>query len=104
MTSIHSTVEEITRSGYCVDMKLSRDLTEGEATRLAALPGVAELATKGSSRYSATLAPHDGENDQDAVTRSILHLLLELQITPRTMSEGSSLEEIFLKMTDKAPS
>ena len=41
----------------------------------------------------------DAGLDADTVTASVLRMLLDMDITPRRLIEGSTLEEIFLKLT-----
>jgi ABC-2 type transport system ATP-binding protein len=92
-------VEEITRAGRSVNLGLSRELVEEETRRLTSIPGVAALECKQPLKYTAAIDLSDPNLTADEVTNGLLRTLLELEITPRSVSEGSSLEDVFLKVT-----
>lgn len=93
-------VAEITRSGKELDLELARDLTDEEKATLGSMPGVEKVIAKGPGRYtlSLRLSPDQG---MEAVTGEVLRRLLSMGLTPRRLSEGSSLEAQFLKLTAK---
>ncbi|MCZ6787202.1 MAG: ABC transporter ATP-binding protein [Planctomycetota bacterium] len=92
-------MDELTRTGFQIDFTLARDLTEEEIGKLNALTGVTGVQEKGRHKYTASLDLTGTEGD--TVTASFLRALLDMGITPRQFSEGSSLEEVFLKVTGK---
>jgi ABC-type multidrug transport system ATPase subunit len=93
-------VADLTRSGKELDLELARDLTEAELATLAAAPGIEKVRTKGAGRYTLSFALAEGLG-MEAITREVLRRLLEMGTTPRRLSEGSSLEAQFLKLTAK---
>lgn len=98
-------VEEITRSGKKLEVRLSRMLAPEESVSLSSLPGVKSVAGNGSAQYTIHLdltqvAPTGvAGNAADEVVASLLQALLDMGITPRDFHEGSSLEEHFLNVT-----
>jgi ABC-type multidrug transport system ATPase subunit len=94
-------VADITRSGKELDLELPRDLTEAELAALGSVPGIEKVRPKGSGRYTLSLNLSD-DFGMEHVTGDVLRRLLELGTTPRKLSEGSSLEAQFLKLTAKA--
>ncbi len=92
-------VGEITSSGQSVELTLSRELDESEGHRLKAIPGVRAIEILGPQRYKVNLDLTGESSDPDAMVRAVLALLLELEITPREVSQGTSLEEHFLRVT-----
>ena len=97
-----ASVEEITRSGRKVDLRLSRPLDEAEIEGLRRVAGVATCEPRGGDgRYTVSLDLSGGDLDMDGVTAALLRALLDLGVTPREVSEGSSLEDIFLKLTGR---
>lgn len=95
-------VADITRSGKELDLELARDLSEAEVAALGSVRGIEKVRPKGSGRYTLSLKLTDGL-EMEQVTGEVLRRLLEIGTTPRRMSEGSSLEAQFLKLTAKAP-
>lgn len=93
-------VDEVTRGGRHVEFRPPRPLTSEERARLAALPGLREIAeTPASGRYVVSLDPAFA--DGDAAVTGLLRALLDLGLTPRSFAEGNSLEEVFLKVTGR---
>ncbi len=92
-------MDELTRTGFQIDFTLARGLSEEETGKLRALTGVTGVQEKGRHKYTASLDLTGTEGD--TVTASFLRALLDMGITPRQFSEGSSLEEVFLKVTGK---
>jgi len=97
-----ASVEEITRSGRKVELRLSRSLSDTEIEGLLRLPGVAACDPRSRDmRYTVSLDLSDEGLDIDRVTASLLRALLDLGVTPREFSEGASLEEVFLSLTGR---
>jgi ABC-type multidrug transport system ATPase subunit len=93
-------VAEVTRSGRRVEFLPPRPLTSDEQERLAALPGLKEVAAAPmAGRYVASLDPAFA--DGDAASAALLRALLDLGLAPRYFAEGNSLEEVFLRVTGK---
>ena len=71
-----------------------------EAAALASVRGIEKVRPKGSGRYTLSLQLTE-DFGMEQVTAEVLRRLLELGTTPRRLSEGSSLEAQFLKLTAK---
>lgn len=100
-------VDAITRAGREYDMTLSRPLQDGEVERLCRPAGVRSITQtaasgqdqKTAARYLVTLDLTGTDNDSDAVIAALLGDLLAMDITPRRLTEGRSLENRFLQVT-----
>jgi ABC-2 type transport system ATP-binding protein len=97
-----ASVDEITRSGRKVALGLSRALSEAEIEGLLRLAGV-RACDPGSrdAHYTVSLDLSEPSLDMDGVTAALLRALLDLGVTPREVSEGGSLESVFLKVTGR---
>jgi ABC-2 type transport system ATP-binding protein len=91
-------VEEMTRGGREIEVKLPRPLAAEERARLEALPAVRSLAAEGEE-LTLGVAP-GGDGDFDQAVAEILRALLDLELPPRRLSEGRSLERHFLRVTE----
>ena len=60
---------------------------------------IAEVIQREKTRYRIPLASVGEGRDSGPAIRHLLQELLNLEITPRSFSEGSSLEEVFLQLT-----
>lgn len=103
------TVEEINRADCDYHLTLSRKLLDGEFGQITSLAGIRRMriatsaATVASSPdYIVTLDLSDNEQDIDAIISNLLATLLALNVTPRTLSRGRSLEKHFLEVTGAA--
>lgn len=92
-------VDDLTRAGFQIDFTLSRGLSAEEMPKLTGLGGVVAVEQRGEHKYTASLDLTGTE--RDTVTASFLRALLDMGVTPRRFSEGSSLEDVFLKVTGK---
>jgi ABC-2 type transport system ATP-binding protein len=94
-------VAEITREGKKLAMSLSRALSDEETGALSQVNGVAAFEHQGlENGYLAALNLAEGRN-ADAVSADLLGRLLAMGVVPREWREGATLEEFFLKLTDK---
>jgi len=101
------TVEEINRADCDYHLSLSRALLDGEFEQITSLAGIRHLkiataTTPSSPDYIVTLDLSDNEHDLDAIISNLLVTLLALNVTPRTLSRGRSLEKHFLEVTGAA--
>ena len=103
------TVEEINRADCDYHLTLSRALLDGEFEQITSLAGIRHMriatsaATVASSPdYIVTLDLSDNERDLDAIIANLLHTFLDMNVTPRTLSRGRSLEKHFLEVTGAA--
>lgn len=97
-----ASVEEITQSGRKLELRLSRPLTAPEIEGLLRLKGVTACDPGvRDAHYSVSLDLSDASLEMDGVTAALLRALLDLGVTPREVSEGGSLESIFLKLTGR---
>ena len=92
-------VDDITRAGREYELSLSRPLEDGELKQIQALAGVRDVQAQGSADYLVTLDLSDDGADADRIVASLLRRLLDLDITPRKIAEGRSLETHFLEVT-----
>ncbi|MFQ5654979.1 MAG: AAA family ATPase, partial [Planctomycetota bacterium] len=93
------TMDEVTGGGRTVEMRLSRALEAAEKEQLLGLEGVGSIQERGSASYTVTLL--GPEIDPEQAVERLLRVLLDLQITPRSLEAGSSLEETFLELTER---
>ena len=101
------TVEEINRADCDYHLTLSRTLLEGEFEQITSLAGIRHIkstaaTTASAPDYIVTLDLSDNEQDIDAIIANLLVTLLALNVTPRTLSRGHSLEKHFLEVTGAA--
>ncbi len=92
-------MSEITRGARRLEIELERTLVGEERAAIEALAGVRVAEDLGGGRYIFPLEAIENEQGNRTV-RAILGELLRREITPRSFREGSSLEEIFLQLTD----
>jgi len=92
---------DITRSGRELDLQLSRDLTDAERGTIEALEIVSGLRGAGPGRYTVSLNLTGEAASSDEAVKTVLRTLLDMDVTPRRVSEGNSLEAHFLKLTAK---
>jgi ABC-type multidrug transport system ATPase subunit len=95
-------VADLTRAGHMLELELARALTDPERQQLLAVPGVERIADRGPQRYRLEYQLRDGQT-ADAVTIAALQQVLAFGIAPKAITEGDSLEETFLRMTNTAP-
>ena len=95
-------VADITRSGRELDLQLSRDLTDAERGTVEALEVVCGLRGTSPGRYTVSLSLTAEAATADEAIKKVLRTLLDLDVTPRRVSEGNSLEAQFLKLTAKS--
>jgi ABC-type multidrug transport system ATPase subunit len=97
-----ASVEEITQSGRKLELRLSRPLTGPEIGGLLRLKGVTACDPGArDAHYTVSLDLSDASLEMDGVTAALLRALLDLGVTPREVSEGGSLESIFLRLTGR---
>ncbi|MHC4817511.1 MAG: ABC transporter ATP-binding protein [Planctomycetota bacterium] len=95
-------IEELTQSGRKLELRLSRPLNEPELEGLLRLAGVTACDPGDrDAQYTVSLDLSEANLDIDGVTAALLRALLDLGVTPREVSEGGSLESIFLKLTGR---
>ena len=101
-------VDEITRGHSSIEIGLSRDLVQSEGDGLLELPGVQGLEALGKHRYRVALETGAEQEAADAdatsarideAVRGVLRFVLDAGITPRQVSQGTSLEDHFLQVT-----
>ena len=90
-------VDAVTRGSHMLELELRRSLTSEEAAAVTAVDGVGRVVDRGPQRYRVefALAP---EQSVDAVGGAILQKLLDCGLMPKSMREGDSLEETFLRL------
>jgi ABC-2 type transport system ATP-binding protein len=102
------TVDEITRANREFYIGLSRVLEPDELIQLSEIQGVGKmtlqphsgnLVGKSTSEYLVNLDLSEDHMDQDTVVSTLLKQILALEITPRKLAEGRSLETQFLEVT-----
>jgi ABC-type multidrug transport system ATPase subunit len=96
---VAGSVDVITQAGRQYELALSRPLTSGELRKLQTLDGVRDIQGTESANYLVTLDLTEGKLDLDQVLAALLRSLLDLDITPRRVSAGRSLEAHFLEVT-----
>ena len=94
------TVDEITKGGRMLEVELRRPLAPGEREQLLRIAGVGQIAERGPQRYRFEFALAESLS-ADEVTIAVLQQVLAFGIAPKSVSEGDSLEETFLRMTGK---
>jgi hypothetical protein len=101
-------VDEITRADREYNLSLSRPLQNNELEKLNSVRGVNTIKllpqsgtspAKDSAEYLITLNLSEDNINQDAVITSILRNILDMDIAPRKLAEGRSLETQFLEVT-----
>ena len=96
-------VDAITRAGREYNVVLSRALVDGERERLVSLAGIRDVSATskkaGPASYVVTLDLSADDADEDEVIGALLRGILDMQITPRRIGEGRSLETRFLEVT-----
>jgi ABC-2 type transport system ATP-binding protein len=101
-------VDEITRADREYNLSLSRSLQNNEIEKLNSVRGVSTIKllpqtdknpAKDSAEYLITLNLSEDNINQDAVITSILRNILDMDIAPRKLAEGRSLETQFLEVT-----
>ena len=101
-------VDEITRADREYNLSLSRPLQNNELEQLNSIKGVGSIKmmppegagqNKGSAEYLLKLDLSSDDTNQDTVITAILRSVLEMDIAPRKLAEGRSLETQFLEVT-----
>ncbi len=92
-------VDEITRAGREYELHLSRPLADGELEQLQTLDGIRSLRDTGPASYMVAFDLSEDGTDVDRMIANLLRRLLDLEITPRKLTEGRSLETHFLQVT-----
>ncbi|MFT4515223.1 MAG: ABC-2 type transport system ATP-binding protein [Planctomycetota bacterium] len=92
------TVADVTRGGRMLEIELRRPLTDNERASLETLAGIDQIIDRGPQRYRVQFALDDTMTVDD-VTIAVLRRLFDAGIAPKSLSEGDSLEETFLRMT-----
>jgi ABC-2 type transport system ATP-binding protein len=101
-------VDEITRADREYNLSLSRTLQNNELEKLNSIRGVRSIKqlpqtgktpAKESAEYLITLNLSEDKVSQDAVITAILRSILDMDIAPRKLAEGRSLETQFLEVT-----
>lgn len=95
-------VEDVTRGGSMLELELRRPLTDAERATLAGVAGIARIADRGPMRYRIEFEA-TSEQDAERVSITVLRQLLDLGLAPRSLRQGDSLEETFLRMTGGQP-
>jgi ABC-2 type transport system ATP-binding protein len=103
-------VDEITLADREYNLSLSRPLQDGELEQLSSIEGVRSIkilsrpggdTSKGSAEYLLTLDLSADNVDQDSVISRLLRSILDMDIAPRKLAEGRSLETQFLEVTGR---
>ncbi len=92
-------VEELTRGEQELEIAFAQSLTGDDQGTLLQLPVVQEIRESGPQSYTLQLTLGDGSRDQ-AVSQ-VLRALLDRDLVPRRMDEGKSLENHFLRVTNR---
>jgi hypothetical protein len=101
-------VDEITRADREYNLSLSRTLQNNELEKLNSIQGVRSIKllpqtgkspAKDSVEYLITLNLSEDKINQDTVITDILRCILDMDIAPRKLAEGRSLETQFLEVT-----
>jgi len=101
-------VDEITSADREYNICLSRPLQDNELEKLNSIRGVniikllpqtGKSPSKDSAEYLITLNLSEDNINQDAIITAILRNILDMDIAPRKLAEGRSLETQFLEVT-----
>ncbi len=101
-------VDEITRADREYNISLSRTLQNNELEKLNSIQGVNGIKllpqtgknpAKDSAEYLVTLNLSEDNINQDTVITAIMRSILDMDIAPRKLAEGRSLETQFLEVT-----
>lgn len=101
-------VDEITLADREYNMTMSRPLQNNELKQISSIEGVRSIQMqshagtsqgKGSVEYLVRLNLSAENVNQDDVLASILRNILDMNVTPRKITEGRSLESQFLELT-----
>ena len=93
---VAGSVDEITRQSRRLDVVMAQPLSAAERARLTAVACIGSIDEMAPARYRLTLRVGAGEADP---VRAAMQAVLALDTAPRSMIEGSSLEDVFLAMT-----
>ena len=101
-------VDEITRADREYHLCLSRPLQNSELEQVSSIRGIRNIKMlpppgpgqgKGSAEYLVKLDLSGDGTDQDTAISAILRSVLKMDIAPRKLTEGRSLETQFLEVT-----
>ena len=101
-------VDEITRADREYHLCLSRPLQNSELEQVSSIRGIRSIKMlpppgpgqgKGSAEYLVKLDLSGDGTDQDTAISAILRSVLKMDIAPRKLTEGRSLETQFLEVT-----
>jgi len=101
-------VDEITLADREYHLSLSRPLQEAEVEQLSTIEGVRSIKIlsrpgsepgRESAEYLVVLDLSDDDINQDAVISRLMRDVLDMEIAPRKLAEGRSLETQFLELT-----
>ncbi|NIP27107.1 MAG: ATP-binding cassette domain-containing protein [Phycisphaerae bacterium] len=105
---LSGSVDEITLADREYNMTMSRPLQNNELELISSIEGVRSIQMqhqagagqgKGSAEYLVKLNLSAKNVNQDSVLSAILRGLLDMNVTPRKITEGRSLESQFLELT-----
>ncbi len=105
---LSGSVDEITLSDREYNMTMSRPLQNNELELISSIEGVRSIQIqpqagaglgKGSAEYLVKLNLSAENVSQDSVIAAILRGVLDMNVTPRKITEGRSLESQFLELT-----
>ena len=98
-------VDEVTGVSRDYTLGLSRALAADEVALCRGLPGVREMVlVEEPARYRAALSADLDDEAADHVLRAVLEALLSAGVTPREISEGNRLEELYVSVTAQSTS
>jgi ABC-type multidrug transport system ATPase subunit len=91
-------VADVTRAGRMLEIETPSPLDPAQRALLAQVAGVGRIVDRGPKRYRFEFALGPDQS-ADAVCIATLRVLLDLGIAPKSLREGDSLEETFLRIT-----
>jgi ABC-2 type transport system ATP-binding protein len=91
-------VHELTQGGRMLEFELREPLAQDALDAAGRIEGVQRIVARGPMRYRVEFGV-EGAGEVEQVTIRVLRFLLDKGLPPRTLREGDSLEETFLRMT-----
>lgn len=94
-------VQDVTGHSQSLSFRVSRALTEEEDGKIKDLPHVTSIKRESAEEYTLVFDAVSNASAIDEITASLLRLLLDAGATPRELSQGRNLEDLFLEVTNR---